>query len=174
MYVLSQSSMDSHPPHLGRIHSLFHYLLTESHLLSLCLCSLALVPTNPDWEHILAWEQEQRTTLMPPAKPKVPCALLRSNMECKPMSHNIRPFCLASKPFQTDNIIWMTSPGQLIPVCHTATRYYLVTCCSRHVSCPDLAINWLTHYSLPMIFLPITSKSWLEKILREIKGQNRH
>lgn len=33
------------------------------------------VPINTDWERTLAWEQGQRTTLIPPAKPELPCAL---------------------------------------------------------------------------------------------------
>ena len=57
---------------------------------------LALLPANIVWEPILAWGQEQRTTLVPPAKPKVPCALLENKMECKPLSHKTGPFCLAS------------------------------------------------------------------------------
>lgn len=57
--------------------------------------------------------------------------------------HKTGPFCWASTTFSnTDNIIWMPSP-----VCHTAAWCYLVTCCSRHISCPD---------SFPMIFLPTT------------------
>lgn len=66
--------------------------------------------------------------------------------------HKTGPFCWASTTFSnTDNIIWMPSP-----VCHTVAWYYFVTCCSRHVSCPDLAIKWLIHNSFPMIFLPST------------------
>lgn len=63
------------------------------------------------WAPILAWEQEQRTALMTPARPKVSC-ILQNNLECKPMNHKIRSFCLASTTVpNTNNTNWMPSLG---------------------------------------------------------------
>lgn len=83
----------------------------------------ALLPAKTDWEPVLAWGQEQRTTRMLLAKPKVTCALLENNVECKPLSHKTGPFCLVRTTFSnTQNTAWMPSMEHPIPVGHTVLQ----------------------------------------------------